>query len=173
MTLQIRIAQKINPHLFYGWIMLAVGFLGLLDRFRTSTVVSAGILMNAVALWLLYIADSMLLAGVYAVVMGATQAAAMTNASYIWPRFFGRKHLSGIQGTAFTVAITGAAVGPLPFGIAYDVFGGYHEAVLGLSLLPVIFGVAVFFSRPPHPRRSAKRGAGHEYPLTKKVLIFN
>ncbi len=30
MTLQIRIAQKINPHLFYGWIMLAVGFLGLL-----------------------------------------------------------------------------------------------------------------------------------------------
>lgn len=30
MDLQIRIARKINPHLFYGWIMLAVGFLGLL-----------------------------------------------------------------------------------------------------------------------------------------------
>ena len=29
-NLQIRIAQKINPHLFYGWIMLAVGFLGML-----------------------------------------------------------------------------------------------------------------------------------------------
>ena len=30
MNLQIRIAEKINRHLFYGWIMLAVGFLGML-----------------------------------------------------------------------------------------------------------------------------------------------
>ena len=142
-------AANIFPILSVSMVIFMVIYGQLLDRFRTSTVVSAGILMNAVALWLLHIADTMFLAGVYAVAMGATQAAAMTNASYIWPRFFGRKHLSGIQGTAFTVGITGAAVGPLPFGIAYDVFGGYHEAVLGLSLLPLIFGVAVFFARPP------------------------
>ncbi len=142
-------AANIFPILSVSMVIFMVIYGQLLDRFKTSTVVSAGILMNAVALWLLYIADTMLLAGVYAVAMGATQAAAMTNASYIWPRFFGRKHLSGIQGTAFTVCIVGASVGPLPFGIAYDVFGGYHEAVLWLSLLPLIFGLAVFFSRPP------------------------
>ena len=34
-------------------------------------------------------------------------------------------------------------------GIAYDVLGGYHEVVLWLSLLPVVFGLAVFFTRPP------------------------
>lgn len=149
-------AANIFPILSVSMVIFMVVYGQLLDRFKTSTVVSAGILMNAPALWLLYIADNMMLAGVYAVAMGATQAAAMTNASYIWPRFFGRKHLSGIQGTAFTVGITGAAVGPLPFGIAYDVFGGYHEAVLGLSLLPVIFGAAVFFTRPP------TRAARHE-----------
>ena len=142
-------AANIFPILSVAMVISMVIYGQLLDRIKTSTVVAIGIIMNAVALWLMYIADSMVLAGVYAVAMGATQAATMTNASYIWPRYFGRKHLSGIQGSAFTICIVGAAIGPLPFGIAYDVFGGYHEAVLVLSLLPLIFGLAVFFTRPP------------------------
>jgi hypothetical protein len=105
--------------------------------------------MMAVAMWVLVIADTPFLAGVYAVALGAASAATMTNTSYVWPRFFGRKQLSGIQGTAYTICITGSAIGPMPFGIAYDVIGGYHEAVVWLSLLPVVFGLAVCFTRPP------------------------
>ena len=142
-------AANIFPILSVAMVISMVIYGQLLDRIETSTVVAIGIIMNAVALWLMYIADNMILAGTYAVAMGATQAATMTNASYIWPRYFGRKHLSSIQGTAFTICIVGAAIGPLPFGIAYDLFGGYHEAVLIQSLLPLIFGVAVYFTRPP------------------------
>lgn len=147
--LDAQTAANIFPVLAVSMAIFMVIFGQLLDRFETRHVVSAGILTMAVAMWLLRIADTPFLAGVYGVALGMASAATMTNSSYVWPRFFGRKHLSGIQGTAYTVCIVGAAVGPLPFGIAYDVLGGYHGAVLWLSLLPVIFGLAVFFTRPP------------------------
>jgi sugar phosphate permease len=142
-------AANIFPVLAVSMVFFMVIYGQLLDRFKTSTVVSAGILTMAVTMWLMRIADTTFLAGVYGVSLGATSAATMTNTSYVWPRFFGRKHLSGIQGTAYTVCIIGAAIGPLPFGIAYDVLGGYHETLLWLSVLPVVFGLAVFFTHPP------------------------
>jgi len=147
--LDAQTAANIFPVLAVSMAIFMVIFGQLLDRFETNYVVSAGILTMAVTMWLMRIADTQFLAGMYGVALGATSAATMTNTSYVWPRFFGRKHLSGIQGTAYTVCIIGAAIGPLPFGIAYDVLGGYHEAVLWLSLLPVVFGLAVFFTRPP------------------------
>jgi MFS family permease len=142
-------AANIFPILSVTMVIFMLIYGQLLDRVRTSYVVAGGILMNAVALWLLYIADTTFLAGLYGASIGATTAATMTNASYVWPRYFGRKHLGGIQGAAFTITIVGAAIGPMPFGIAYDLQGGYHEAVLWLSLLPVIFGLAVMITRPP------------------------
>jgi cyanate permease len=142
-------AANIFPVLAVSMVFFMVIYGQLLDRFKTSHVVSTGILVMAVAMWLMRIADTPFLAGVYAVGLGAASAATMTNTSYIWPRFFGRKHLSGIQGTAYTICISGAAIGPMPFGIAYDILGGYHETLLWLSVLPVVFGLAVFFTRPP------------------------
>ncbi len=142
-------AANIFPVLAVSMVFFMVIYGQLLDRFKTSHVVAAGTLTLTVAMWLMHIADTPFLAGVYGVALGATSAATMTNTSYVWPRFFGRKYLSGIQGTAYTVCIIGAAIGPLPFGIAYDVLGGYHEAVLWLSLLPMVFGLAVFFTSPP------------------------
>ena len=44
----------------------------------------------------------------------------------VWPRFFGRKHLGSIQGTATTIMVVGASIGPLPFGAAYDATGSYQ-----------------------------------------------
>jgi len=79
----------------------------------------------------------------------------MTNANYVWPRYFGRRHLGGIQGPAYTVTIIGASLGALPFGIAYDLLGGYRPAVGLLAVLPLGFGVAVAFIKPP-----VRAGAG-------------
>ena len=43
----------------------------------------------------------------------------------------------------------GAATGPIPFGLAYDFFGGYTPAIAGLLVLPVLAAVAVSQARPP------------------------
>ncbi len=43
----------------------------------------------------------------------------------------------------------GAAIGPIPFGLAYDVYGGYTPAIAGLLILPVLAALAVSQARPP------------------------
>jgi sugar phosphate permease len=127
--------------------MLLFGY--LLDRYETRFVVAGGIFTMAVAMWAMRLADNLPMAFLYGVMLGVVQGAVMNFTAYVWPRYFGRRHLGSIQGPALTVAIIGASIGPIPFGLAYDLLGGYHEAVLALSLLPVAFALAVAFTRPP------------------------
>lgn len=56
----------------------------------------------------------------------------------IWPSFFGREHLGSIYGVTSAVTIFGAALGPLPFGFAFDLTGSYQLVLLvfaGVSML--------------------------------------
>lgn len=45
--------------------------------------------------------------------------------------------------------VIGSALGPLPFGIAFDVFGGYNEILLISLILPTLAAIACFFSPAP------------------------
>jgi cyanate permease len=85
----------------------------------------------------------------YAVVFGISNAAIMTHMAFLWPRYFGRRHLGSIQGAGQTVGIIGASLGPVPFGLAYDTFGSYDGALLTLALLPVLCALAILLMRPP------------------------
>lgn len=142
-------AANIFPVLAIAMVIFMVIYGKLLDRFETRHMVGGGIFTMAIAMWVLLIANTPLLANLYGVAVGMASASMMINSSYVWPRYFGRKHLGSIQGTAYTAMIVGSAIGPLPFGIAFDLLGGYHESVLWLSFLPAICGMAVFFTRPP------------------------
>ena len=82
-------------------------------------------------------------------IFGIANAASHTNIAYVWPRFFGRKHLASILGVAQMVTVVGASVGPLPFGIAYDLFGSYTGALVAAAGLPVFCAVAVLSIQPP------------------------
>lgn len=136
-------------------VVFTLVFGQLLDRFETRYVVGGGLMLLTLAMWVMLWADTPLLAALYGVVLGAASGSMMTNATYVWPRYFGRLHLGGIQGAGFTVGVIGASIGPMPFGMAYDLLGGYHEVVLGLSFLPTVFGFVVFFTPPPIRKRFA------------------
>ena len=69
--------------------------------------------------------------------------------AFLWPRFFGRRHLGSIQGAGTTINVVGASLGPLPLGIAYDLQGSYATALLLLAILPLGCAVAVLFIREP------------------------
>jgi nitrate/nitrite transporter NarK len=85
----------------------------------------------------------------YAVVFGLNNAAVQTHYTYVWPRFFCRRHLGSIQGTAQTIGIVGASVGPLPFGAAFDLFGNYVGALLVFAVLPVLCAGAILLMKLP------------------------
>lgn len=142
-------AASIFPFTAVSMVGFILIFGQLLDRVPTRFVLSGGILLMAVTMWVMRIADTPALAIFYAVIMGACQGAMMTMFPYVWPRYFGREHLGSIQGQASTIIIIGASVGQIPFAIFYDWLGGYHEALMIFSLFPVTFGILVAFLKPP------------------------
>jgi hypothetical protein len=72
-------------------------------------------------------------------------------ADVAWPSSFGKRHLGSIRGFGCSMGTAGAALGPVPFGLAYDLLGGYDPPILGLLILPVVAGLAVMLAQAPSP----------------------
>jgi MFS family permease len=104
----------------------------LFDRCRTRFVFALGLLITAASLVGVTFATGPAGAVLYALVFGLNNAFSMTMFGYIWPRYFGRRHLGSIQGTGQMIGVVGASLGPLPVGLAFDLAG---SAVLTLRLL--------------------------------------
>lgn len=93
----------------------------------------------------------------YAVMFSVSNAVGMTFVRFMWPRYFGRRHLGSIQGTVQMIGVVGASLGPLPFGLGYELTGAYAAALLGSALLPLICAVLALFLREP---ALSRRGEG-------------
>ena len=140
-TFAVESAIGVPTALLAGW---------LTDRFPVRYVLAAGQLCLAVAMVsLLMSSGTPELALLYSAWRGASSGLWMVAADVAWPAYFGRRHLGSIRSVGFSVGVTGAALGPLPFGIAYDLLGGYDPAIAALLVLPVAATGAVLMAKPP------------------------
>jgi MFS family permease len=131
-------------------MVLAMPVFGrLLDRVPTKPLFACAMLTMTAAMLALVLVDDAATAALYGIVFGINNAAVHTHMTYVWPRFFGRRHLGSIQGTAQTIAVVGASLGPLPLGAAFDLYGEYTGALLTLAGLPVLCSIAILLMRPP------------------------
>jgi len=88
-------------------------------------------------------------AGMYGIVLGVTGSLQMTVSTVVWAKYFGRRHLGSITGIASVLNVGGSALGPMPMGIARDVFGSYAQGLTLLAVLPFVLGIVALFSRRP------------------------
>ncbi len=121
----------------------------LLDRLPPRYMITVGLFVLPVTLWFMLIVDTPALAVIYGVMMGISSGTYFPAANYVWPRYFGRRHLGSIQGVTNTINVIGTAIGPVPFAVAFDLFGGYQEAILAQSLIPLVMGTVLLFTAPP------------------------
>lgn len=121
----------------------------LLDRVAPRFAI-AGILTGHVLLmlWILNTDTPAMAVGMGAI-RGLIGAFEGIVGGVVWPAYFGRKHLGSIRGSSMMAMVIGSALGPLPFGVAYDLFGGYREITLLMMLLPAAGAVAVLTARRP------------------------
>lgn len=115
-------------------IVLLAG--GLADRIqmRYLMALTQGLLLAVVLS--LYIANSMTLVLIYGIIMGIQMGIQAIIRGVVWPDYFGRKHISTIRGVNMMAGVIGSALGPLPFGYAFDKFGGYSEILLVSMIFP-------------------------------------
>jgi MFS family permease len=146
-TFAVDAAVALPVTLLAGWFV---------DRYPVRYALAAGQLFLAVAMLVLLVADAPALALLYAACRGVAGGFWTVAADVAWPAYFGRKHLGSIRGFGFATGVAGAAIGPIPFGLAYDLLDGYRPAIAGLLVLPVVAMLAVVRARPPEPLAASR-----------------
>ena len=125
----------------------------LLDRLPTKPLYATALLSVSVALVAMSFVSELSSALVFSVLFGVANAAMHSHFTFVWARFFGRRHLGSIQGVAQMGGVIGASVGPIPLGLGYDHLGGYGGSLAALAVIPVLCAVAVAFMRIPRLER--------------------
>jgi MFS transporter, OFA family, oxalate/formate antiporter len=95
-------------------------------------------------------------AWIYGAVLGITSSLQATVATVVWAKYFGRLHLGSITGVASLIGVAASALGPMPMGIARDLFGSYTLALTVLAAIPLALGAVVLTSRRPVRRDLAR-----------------
>lgn len=119
------------------------------DRFPVYKLKAFNYLLMAAAILLLLYSPTKPFLILYAVIHGISISADHVSTSAWWPGNFGRKHLATIRGMGMTAMVIGSALGPLPFGFAYDTFGDYQFILLTMLLFPLLAFGAALISPPP------------------------
>lgn len=119
------------------------------DRVRTRFVCAAALLITAGSLIAITQAHSTETAILYAILFGLNNAFSMTMFGYVWPRYFGRRHIGSIQGTGQMIGVVGASLGPLPIGLAFDLVGSATGTLWMLAVFPAVCaGLALGLKTP-------------------------
>ncbi|MBW6466571.1 MAG: MFS transporter [Brevefilum sp.] len=126
---------------------MLVGYLS--DRVPLQILLSVGLLLLAAAL-----ATAQWLAGVgsvlvFGIVFGISNGFARTLGSVVWPAFYGRLHLGSIYGFTAVLTVVGAAIGPLPFGVVYDMIGSYKPVLWITAIISMVLGLGSLLIRKP------------------------
>ena len=113
------------------------------DNFPTKYVLATGLLINSISLISITYSNNDAYSLFYAISFGINNAFSMTMFGYIWPRYFGRKHLGSILGTGQMIGVIGASLGPLPVGFAIDYLGSSLVTIRCLSVYPIIMAIII------------------------------
>ena len=139
--------MSIKPLIAFVTVVVA----GLsLDRIKHQNYVLALACLGQVAGYvLLAFLNSPTMALVYAVITGISASLFGLSIGVLKPNLFGRRYLGGILGVMVAINVVGSAIGPIVFGAAFDIVGGYREVILLSALLPLAAGVLSLMLRKP------------------------
>jgi len=122
----------------------------LLDRLQTRFAFALALCVQATSLIAATMVSGVATASVYAAIFGLNNACSMTLFGYIFPRYFGRKHLGSIQGAGQTILVIGASLGPPLVGYAAELSGGFEGPLRVAALYPLAAALlAALFLRTP------------------------
>lgn len=125
----------------------------LQDRYPTKPIFAGAMVSMTVAMLTMIFVRNTETAIVYAVLFGIANGAIHTHYAYLWPRYFGRRHLGSIQGTGQMIGVFAASLGPVPFGLAFDLTGSYVSALAVFAVVPMLCVVAILAMPAPVLRR--------------------
>ena len=121
----------------------------ILERIEANYMLVFTFIGEIIVLTLLVFSTSTFIAILFGVLWGLFAGIERIALNVIWPNFFGREHIGSIKGFAMSITVVGSAFGPLPFGLAFDLFNGYQEILIATMVFPIVgIGLAWKASKP-------------------------
>ncbi|MBU9710664.1 MFS transporter [Evansella tamaricis] len=121
----------------------------LLERMPLYKLFAFTFFIEATGVLVLIMADSYNMALLFGILRGVAGGFGTLCIAMIIPQYFGRAHLGSIKGIGFTSTVIASSLGPLPFGIAFDWFGGYTEILLIMLIFFLLATVIAWINRKP------------------------
>jgi predicted MFS family arabinose efflux permease len=109
-----------------------IGF--IMDRFFAPFVAAICFLLSAVGVGLLATGATDSLAFLAAVFVGFSMGAEIDMLAFLTGRYFGVENFGQVYGILFTSFLIGTSLGPVAYGLAYEVTGSYI-LVLTVSII--------------------------------------
>ncbi len=126
----------------------------ILDRLKKpQLILSASCFILAIAYMILAFPMSPGLAFIRSAVSGASGSVLMLSGGMLKPYLFGRKHLGSVAGALAVTTVIGSALGPVIFGLIFDLVGNYRNLLLFSSVLPILAAIASAAIRRPGATR--------------------
>jgi len=143
-----------------GFIMPVVSGL-IIDKFRSKYIISITLVVIALDLFFMLAVKSTITAAAFMLIYGLATNVQGVTLRVIWVKYFGRKHLGSIKGATTVFMVIGSALGPLPFGLSYDLTGGYG-AVFIIMAVATLCGMIMALSI----QRPVKKDASEMHPAS-------
>ncbi|MBD3266810.1 MFS transporter [bacterium] len=136
----------ISANFAFSWLSDRVPLKYLLIILQGAMIIGLGSIPFITSLtgWVLVIAGLGIAGGFFGPMM-----------TFVWPHFFGRKHLGAISSLNLSSNVFGSALGPFIFGWSFDWFDSYLPGIIACTLIPIGLLVAAFKADPPRKHSHA------------------
>ncbi len=119
----------------------------LVDRFGPRRLLAVMLLLFGTMLVTIPLVSTAESVWLYGSVFGLVQGMQGTILGSAYAYYFGREHIGAIKGFSKTLVVAGAALGPLVYGLGFELFGSYSASLIFSALLPAGVGLVALFSR--------------------------
>ncbi|PKM49420.1 MAG: MFS transporter [Firmicutes bacterium HGW-Firmicutes-7] len=121
----------------------------IIDRYRSKHILFAMLGIIMIDLLFMLTVNSILEASIFILVYGLATNIQNVTTSVIWVKYFGRLHLGSIRGAATVFTVVGSAFGTIPFGLSYDLTGGYSAVFIAMSVAAMLGMIMTLSIRKP------------------------
>ncbi|WP_336511031.1 hypothetical protein [Allobacillus saliphilus] len=98
---------------------------------------------------MLLVTNNFFMAILFGIIWGTANGLERISLNVIWPNYFGRKYSGSINGVGVTMTVLCFSLGPLPFGVGFDLFHSYTPVLLVSLIFPVIGMVCAILAKKP------------------------
>ncbi|WP_175438386.1 MFS transporter [Fusibacter sp. 3D3] len=121
----------------------------VIDRYRSRHILTiTSILIGLDLIYMLFVHNFMM-ACIFILIYGLISNVQNLTINVIWVKYFGRLHLGSIRGAATVFTVVGSAFGTIPFGLSFDLTGGYVPAFIAMACLSIMGAMMSIFIRKP------------------------